>query len=76
MYSEGPVTQNYQDAVDQAIAENKLISVRSLSSNFPAAHAGASLSDAQSRSLVEFLNQVYKYCESFPHWTNIGMFVI
>ena len=59
VYSEGPVSEYYQDALDQAIDENKLISVRSLSSSFPAAHAGASLSYAQSRSLVEFLIDTY-----------------
>ena len=36
-----------------------MISVRSLSSSFPAAHAGASLSYAQSQSLVEYLIVTY-----------------
>ena len=58
-YSEGPVTPHYQITLDQAIANNELISVRSLSSSFPAAHGGATLSYAQSRSLVQFLIDTY-----------------
>ena len=40
---------------DEAIPADSLITLRSLSSSFPAAHGGAFLSYAQSRSLVAYL---------------------
>jgi hypothetical protein len=55
MYAEGPLVPLYKAYLDKAIAENSLISVRSLSSPF-SAYAEESLpSYAQSYSLVEFL---------------------
>ena len=62
-YSEGRMSRHQQNALDQAVARDELISVRSLSSNFPAGHAGATLSYAQSRSLVEFLIDTYGWSE-------------
>lgn len=59
VYAEGPLTASQQSALDEAIAEDRLITLRSLSSSFPAAHAGAILSYAQSGSLVEYLIQTY-----------------
>ena len=59
MYSEGPLDRYYQDILDQATISGELISVRSLSSSFPASHAGAVLSYSQSHSLVEFLIDEY-----------------
>jgi hypothetical protein len=55
MYTEGGLTQEYTDCLDRAIAENSLISVRSLSSPFSAYTMESLLSYAQSYSLVEFL---------------------
>ena len=54
-YAEGPLPSYQKDALDKAIRSDELISVRSLSSSFPAGHSGAYLSYAQSYSLVEFL---------------------
>ena len=59
VYSEGPVSKYFQNALAGAITGEQLISVRSLSSSFPAAHSGAILSYAQSQSLVEFLIDTY-----------------
>ena len=59
MYAEGPLSSYHQDILDQATRSDKLISVRSLSSSFPAGHGGASLSDAQSYSLVKYLVETY-----------------
>ncbi len=54
-YSEGPLRADKQEALDQAIAADSLITLQSLSSSFPAGHRGASLSYAQSQSLVAYL---------------------
>jgi len=55
MHSEGPLEPVFTGWLDFAIAENSLISVQSLSSPFSAYAEEASLSYAQSYSLVEFL---------------------
>ena len=62
-YSEGPMDIYFRNALNEAIAKEQLISVRSLSSGFPAAHSGATLSYAQSQSLVEFLIDTYGWEE-------------
>jgi hypothetical protein len=54
-YAEGPLKPYLQSALAQAISGDGLITLRSLSSSFPAGHGGASLSYAQSRSLVAYL---------------------
>ena len=54
-YAQGLLSPYLQSALDQAISADSLITLRSLSSSFPAAHGGASLSYAQSRSLVAYL---------------------
>lgn len=59
MYAEGVLGPEYTAYLDRAIAENSLISVRSLSSPFSAYTAESLLSYAQSYSLVEFLITSY-----------------
>ncbi|MFC2016220.1 peptidase MA family metallohydrolase [Chloroflexota bacterium] len=59
MYSEGMFGAGYTAYLERAIAENSLISVRSLSSPFSARGEEAYLSYAQSHSLVEFLINNY-----------------
>ncbi|MFC1919128.1 peptidase MA family metallohydrolase, partial [Chloroflexota bacterium] len=55
MYAEGELEAGYADFLEKAIAEDSLISVRSLASPFSAYGGQAVLSYAQSYSLVEFL---------------------
>ena len=59
MYAEGSLVSEYITYLNQAIADDSLISVRSLSSPFSAYVAEAALSYAQSYSLVEFLISNY-----------------
>jgi len=58
-YGEGPITSQYQDLLAAAIRDNKLISVRTLSSPFSADSQTALLSYAESNSIVAFLIQTY-----------------
>ncbi|TDI83578.1 MAG: hypothetical protein E2O74_06575 [Chloroflexi bacterium] len=62
-YAEGPLAPYQQSALDRAAAEDTLITVRSLSSSFPAGHGGASLSYAQSQSLVAYLIDTYGWAK-------------
>ena len=55
MYTEGVLAPEYTACLNRAIAENSLISVRSLSSPFSAYTMESLLSYAQSYSFVEFL---------------------
>jgi len=55
MHTEGPLEPEYAALLSQAIAQGKLISVRSLSSPFSAYAVQSALSYAQSYSLVDFL---------------------
>lgn len=55
MHTEGPLEPVFADSLDRAIAENRLISVQSLSSPFSAYAEESVLSYAQSYSLVDFL---------------------
>ena len=55
MHTEGPLEAVFSDSLGGAIAENRLISVRSLSSPFSAYTEESVLSYAQSYSLVDFL---------------------
>lgn len=55
MYNEGTLEPVFVDHIEKAIAENSLISVRSLSSPFSAHAEESYLSYAQSYSLVEYL---------------------
>jgi len=59
MYAEGMLGPEYTAYLNKAIAEDSLISVQSLSSPFSAYVGEASLSYAQSYSLVEFLIDNY-----------------
>jgi len=59
MYTEGELEPSYQRTLDQAIRRERLITVRSLSSSFPADPDMAHLSYAQSHSLVEFIIEEY-----------------
>jgi acyl-CoA-binding protein len=59
VYAEGLPSPAYTSQLQRAIAEDSLISVRSLSSPFSAYTDEASLSYAESYSLVEFLIHEY-----------------
>ena len=59
VYAEGDLPSNQRSTLNEAIANDGLISLRSLNSSFPAAHTGAILSYAQSQSLVEYLITVH-----------------
>ena len=59
VYTEGDLPSNQRTTLNDAIARDDLISLRSLNSSFPAAHTGAILSYAQSQSLVEYLITVH-----------------
>ncbi|HLC23417.1 MAG TPA: peptidase MA family metallohydrolase [Dehalococcoidia bacterium] len=58
-YGEGPMTPDNQALLATAIRDNRLISVRSLSSPFSADSEQALLSYAESDSIVAFLIQIY-----------------
>ena len=59
MYNEGKLEPQYRTRLEEAILEDKLISVRSLCSPFSAEPEKAYLSYAQSYSLVEYLLDNY-----------------
>lgn len=59
MYTEGELEPSYQRSLDQALQEDEIITVRSLSSSFPSDPNMAHLSYAQSFSLVEFILEEY-----------------
>ena len=59
MYAEGPLDPIFKSLLDKAISEDALISVQTISSNFPANAVEAELSYAESYSLVQFLIQHY-----------------
>jgi hypothetical protein len=58
-YAEGEMEKYHRQALDDAIKENNLLSVRSLGSSFPADPDRASLAYAQSLSLVSYLVDTY-----------------
>ena len=55
VYAEGGLPSSQRAALEKAIADDDLISLRSLNSSFPAGHSGAILSYALSYSLVDYL---------------------
>ena len=55
MYAEGELSSDMAAALSSAVKRDRLDSVQSLSSSFPADTAGATLAYAESYSLVEFL---------------------
>lgn len=59
VYAEGSLPEFQQRALDDAIASGQLISLRSLSSSFPAADTGATLSYALSYRLVDYLIEAH-----------------
>ncbi|MCD6358394.1 MAG: peptidase MA domain-containing protein [Dehalococcoidia bacterium] len=59
MYAQGEIDSSILSALNRAIDDNKLISVRSLRSSFPTDLQSAYLSYGQSYSLVEFLIETY-----------------
>ena len=59
MYAEGDLTDHQRVSLEDAIARDGLISLRSLNSSFPADHSGAHLSYVQSWSLVNYLIAAY-----------------
>ena len=59
MYAEGELEPEYRYALDRAIRRNQLITVRSLSSSFPADPEQARLCYAESYSLVRFILEKY-----------------
>jgi len=58
-YAEGELSSDLQEQLDEAVANDTLFSVRSISSSFPADPDEARLSYAQSYSLVQFLLDNY-----------------
>jgi hypothetical protein len=59
VYSEGPLDKQFQEPLDQAIQQDTLLSVRSISGNFSEVADKADLSYAESYSLVNFLIETY-----------------
>ncbi len=62
-YVEGEMEEYHRQVLDNAIKEDKLISVRSLGSGFPADPDQASLAYAQSMSLVSYLVETYGWAD-------------
>jgi hypothetical protein len=59
MYAEGQPEPSYVAALNRAISQNKLVSLRSLNSGFPADSDQALLSYAESQSVVEYIIKKY-----------------
>jgi hypothetical protein len=59
VYSEGALDADSQKQLDQAVQNNSLLTVRSISGQFSAEYGKATLSYAESDSLVNFLIQTY-----------------
>jgi hypothetical protein len=59
VFSEGPLDQSSQDQLDQAVHDDTLLSVRSLSGGFSEVTDKALLSYSESYSLVKFLVETY-----------------
>ena len=59
MYAEGALEAGEQALLDQAVSEDNLVSVRSLSGSFPARGEEVNLYYAESYSLVDFLIREY-----------------
>jgi hypothetical protein len=58
-YVEGQMTQTYQDILNDAATNKKLISIRSLASGFSTDSTQAYLSYAESHSIVSYLIEKY-----------------
>ncbi len=59
VYSEGPLDSQFQEPLNQAVKENNLLSVRSISGNFSEVSNKADLSYAESYSIVNYLIETY-----------------
>ena len=59
MYAEGPLESEYSTSVSRAAQQDKLLSLKTLSSNFPSDSAQATLSYAESYSVVKYLIDTY-----------------
>src|SRR6266540_2934365 len=59
VYSEGPLDSQFQEPLDQAVKENTLLSVRSISGSFSEVSNKADLSCAESYSIVNYLIETY-----------------
>jgi hypothetical protein len=59
MYAEGPLETSYSAPLAQAASQGKLISIKSISGNFPTDSAAANLSYAESYSIVKYLLDTY-----------------
>jgi hypothetical protein len=59
VYSEGPLDAQFQGPLDQAIQDDKLLTVRSISGAFSEVSSKVDLSYAESYSLVNFLIDTY-----------------
>jgi hypothetical protein len=59
MYMEGPLDTEYSASLDGAIRGNTLLTLRTISSNFPADSRLATLAYAQSYSVVAFIIKAY-----------------
>lgn len=72
MWAEGRMEASFSSRLRKAIEEDRLISVRSLSSSFPPDTEAALLSYAQSYSLVDFLVRSYGREKVAPLLRTIG----
>jgi hypothetical protein len=59
MYYEGSLEGTYQSQLDQAVKRNRLLTLKTISSNFPADSNQATLSYAESYSVVKFIYDKY-----------------
>jgi hypothetical protein len=59
MFSEGQLAAEYNKYLDTAVRENSIMSVRSISSQFPTDANKASLAYAESNSVVSYLIETY-----------------
>jgi len=59
MHYEGSMTDDESVALQEAVENNSLLSIRSLASNFPQDYDQAILSYAESNSVIEFIFEVY-----------------
>ena len=60
VFSEGPLDKSSQSQLDQAVEDDSLLSVRSISNGFSEISDKANLSYAESYSIVNFLIETYK----------------
>lgn len=59
MWSEGSLERDYRSALDSAVRKNQLLSLRSLASNFPADSKQATLTYAESYSVVVYIRDTF-----------------